>query len=626
MSEQLLRDLLAARAARSALPAPRVVTLGIEDATGAADGGGVQRRGATVHTTPQAILIGPWGGPPADGACGHCLGIRWQRLRMPPRRDALETGSGFRGAGAWPVLTEHLADAVWAAYTAGFGPDAGPADDLARVTAVDMTTLFTTTVPVLRESRCPSCTTPARPDRASADPQLRPRTKPDPGTYRQRGPADYGLRADALANPVCGALGPEIVPGLTSTTTAPVMGMGRLRGRSGLHDIGWSGQSNNYGHSRDLALLEGLERDAGTLRQRNVAPVVGSYDQLADDAIDPRDCGVYANATYATAPGLEPFDPERAIPWVWGYSLRDERPVLVPQRITYYSSGTPGDRFVNECSNGCASGGSIEEAILFGLLELIERDAFLLGWYGAADLTEIDLTAGASPAVRAMLDRSEFLGYRVRLFDNRIDLPIPAVTAVAERLDGGPGLLVFAAGASLDPEAAIEGALAEMCTYIASHPARYQRRRAELEAMADDFDLVTSLQDHGDLFAVPRMRRHARRYLEPARSLPKEAVYADWRDRRRPTADLLVDVRYCRDELTGLGLDVIMVDQTSPVQERFGLHNVAMIVPGLVPIDFGWKLQRALHLPRMFSAQRRGGLRASDLTLADMHQVPHPFP
>jgi ribosomal protein S12 methylthiotransferase accessory factor len=51
-----------------------------------------------------------------------------------------------------------------------------------------------------------------------------------------------------------------------------------------------------------------------------------------------------------------------------------------------------------------------------------------------------------------------------------------------------------------------------------------------------------------------------------------------------------------------------------------------MIVPGLVPIDFGWKLQRALHLPRMFSAQRRGGLRASDLTLADMHQVPHPFP
>jgi ribosomal protein S12 methylthiotransferase accessory factor len=332
---------------------------------------------------------------------------------------------------------------------------------------------------------------------------------------------------------------------------------------------------------------------------------------------------VYTDATYAALDRLEPFAPERAMPWVWGYSLRDERPILVPQRIAYYSTGTPGDRFVDECSNGCASGGSLEEAILFGLLELIERDAFLLGWYGAADLTEIDLTGAATPSARAMLDRSEFLGYRVRLFDNRIDLPIPAVTAVGERLDGGPGLLVFAAGASLDPATAIEGALDEICTYIPSQPVRYATRGPELEAMADDFDRVTSLRDHAELFAVPRMRRHALRYLEPVRSAPYEKLFADG---RTPSADLLDDVRFVVGELAALGHDVIVVDQTSPAQARFGLHNVAMIVPGLVPIDFGWQLQRALHLPRMFTAQRRGGRRERDLTPADLHRVPHPFP
>ncbi|MFD3453296.1 YcaO-like family protein [Streptomyces sp. NPDC058691] len=31
-------------------------------------------------------------------------------------------------------------------------------------------------------------------------------------------------------------------------------------------------------------------------------------------------------------------------------------------------------------SNGGAIGSCMEEAVLFGLLELIERDAFLLGW------------------------------------------------------------------------------------------------------------------------------------------------------------------------------------------------------------------------------------------------------
>ncbi|GGM34971.1 TOMM precursor leader peptide-binding protein [Dactylosporangium sucinum] len=628
MTEKLLRDALAERAAHRGLPAPQVATLGIEDATAVADG--VDRRAATVHLTPQAVLVGPWGGPPDGAACGHCLAVRWQRLRPVPTRDALETGPGFESAGEWPLLTQHLADAVWAVYAAVYGAGSGaaarPADGLARVTSVDVRTLVTTTVPVLADARCPACSAEHAPDRGAADPRLRSRTKPDPNTYRLRRPAEYRLPVAALANPVCGAIGTDCVVDMSSPTTAPVLGMWRIRGRRGLADMGWSGQTNNFARSRDVGLLEGLERDAGSLPRQHVAPVVGAYRELAGDALDPRDCGVYSDDTYASNERLEPFDPDRAIPWVWGWSLRDERPVLVPRRISYYSTGTDGDGFVDECSNGCASGGSLEEAILYGLLELVERDAFLLGWYGGADLTEIELAGTATPATRAMLDRARFLGYHVRLFDNRIDLPIPAVTAVAERLDGGPGLLGFAAGASLDPDTAIEGALEEICSYIPSLSAHHGRRRAELEAMASDFSLVRTLRDHAELFTVPAMREHGRRYLEPARSLPKDTVYADWLGRRPYSTDLLDDVRCLRDALTGLGHDVIVVDQTSPEQRMVGLHNVCMIVPGLVPIDFGWSLQRALHMPRTFTAQRRGGLRSTDLTAAELHRVPHPFP
>jgi ribosomal protein S12 methylthiotransferase accessory factor len=619
MTEKLLHDLLAVRAARAGLPAPRVATLGIDDAIAVVDG--VDRHTATVHLTPQAVLVGPWGGPPIGGACGHCLSIRWQRLRPVPTRDALETGPGFEPAGEWPLPTRHLADAVWAVYAGTFTvtPTGGPA----RVTSIDVRTLVPTTFPVLAEGRCPRCSVERAPDRAAADPRLRSRTKRSPDTYRLRRPSEYRLPVAALANPVSGAIGAESVPNLASTTTAPVLGMWRNRARNGLADMNWSGQTNNFARSREVGLLEGLERDAGSLPRQNVAPVVGSYRQLAGEALDPRDCGVYSDEAYASSDRLEPFDPDRAIPWVWGWSLRDRRPILVPRRIAYYSTGTDADRFVDECSNGCASGGSLEEAILYGLLELIERDAFLLGWYGAADLTEIDVTGSATPTTRAMLDRARFLGYHVRLFDNRIDLPVPAVTAVAERLDGGPGLLGFAAGASLDPDAAIEGALEEICGYLPSLPVSHRRRQAELEAMAGDFSLVRTLRDHAELFTVPAMREHAHRYLEPARRLPKDAVYA----RRRPAStDLLDDVRYLCDALTAPGHDVIVVDQTSPEQRMVGLHNARVIVPGLVPIDFGWSLQRALHLPRMYTAQRRGGLRPSELTAADLHRVPHPFP
>ena len=87
--------------------------------------------------------------------------------------------------------------------------------------------------------------------------------------YRLRTPDDYGLPVGALANPVCGALGPEVIRGLGSPTTSPALGMWRQRGRLGLHDMSWSGQSNGFGRSRQLALLEGLERHAGSLARQN---------------------------------------------------------------------------------------------------------------------------------------------------------------------------------------------------------------------------------------------------------------------------------------------------------------------------------------------------------------------
>ena len=64
----------------------------------------------------------------------------------------------------------------------------------------------------------------------------------------------------------------------------------------------------------------------------------------------------------------------------------------------------------------------------------------------------------------------------------------------------------------------------------------------------------------------------------------------------------------------------------SPEQRRLGLATVNVTVPGLVPIDFGWDRQRALHHPRVRTAPHAAGLLDHDLTDADLHRVPHPFP
>ncbi|WP_103531409.1 TOMM precursor leader peptide-binding protein [Streptomyces sp. SM11] len=633
-----LQSGLTARHTRSpspdGLPAPYAVPLGAADVLGFGrpDPYAHTRPAANVQLTSRAVLIGPWGGGPDASACGQCLAMRWQRLRSRSEREALELGHQPHGAVHWPVLTEYAVDAVWATYEAvvrgtATRSDATPADRaLPQVTRVDLVTLATATFPLLPEPLCPACVHEVPDTAQAARMELRPTPKPDPDGYRIRSLDSYPLPTAALANPVCGALGSDTWINPASTTTAPVAGTHFVRGYAGLNDVTWSGQANRYATSRTLAHLEGLERYAGTHRRRGTSPVADSYRNLSGQALNPADCGFYPPQTYATDPLVSPFDPDRAIPWVWGHSLRDDAPILVPVRLAHYSAGVEADNFVFECSNGCATGSSPEEAILFGLLELVERDAFLLAWYGRARLTAIDLTTATTPAVRSMIDRAALHGYDVHAFDTRMDLAVPVVTALAVRRDGGHGTLSFSAAAGFDPADTVEAALSEVLTYIPHLPYQVAERRAELEAMERDFSKVLHLKDHAQLYGLPSMARHAAEYLEPAAVLPLEETFADWQPLRPRTGDLLDDLRLLRDRLTGAGYDVIAVDQTTPEQHRMGLHTVSAIVPGLLPLDFGWGRQRALAMPRLRTALRAAGRRADDLPEAEIKAAPHPFP
>jgi ribosomal protein S12 methylthiotransferase accessory factor len=103
-------------------------------------------------------------------------------------------------------------------------------------------------------------------------------------------------------------------------------------------------------------------------------------------------------------------------------------------------------------------------------------------------------------------------------------------------------------------------------------------------------------------------------------------VYAADRPVPPLSDDLAEDLRRCVDMVAAAGFDVLVVDQTLPEQRALGVATVNVIVPGLLPIDFGWERQRALHMPRLRTALREAGLVDHDLGEQDLHRVPHPFP
>ena len=145
------------------------------------------------------------------------------------------------------------------------------------------------------------------------------------------------------------------------------------------------------------------------------------------------------------------FHPDAPMDWVWGYSFLQERPILVPELLAYYSLGC-GEGFVYETSNGCALGGSLEEAIFHAIMEVVERDSFLLTWYAKLPLPRLDLRSANDKELQLMVDRiQEVAGYDLYFYNSTMEHGIPSVWAIAKNRRSKGVNLICAAGANPDP-------------------------------------------------------------------------------------------------------------------------------------------------------------------------------
>jgi ribosomal protein S12 methylthiotransferase accessory factor len=588
-----------------------------------------------VRTELSQVVIGPWEVPGQPG-CLTCAESR--RAWIRPDRAEL--------AAVWHAHREQLRSrpAAWLTGLAAQLVGSVVAGELARVAAghqprtrngllrLDLAELAVTRHPFLPDPACPDCGRLPDDSPEAAELTLQPRRAHQPGSYRVR---PIAAELDELvARYVDDQAGlvrslDEERDGTQVVTRAPL-------GVRGFAMEGY-GRSGNPRTSRAIALLEALERYGCSPADRRTV-VLASYTEVSDRAVDPRTLGLHAPQQYA-APGFRfrPFDVDKPYRWVWGWSFACQQPILVPESCAYY--GIPYDQgpekdhdhgFVLEVSNGCALGGCLEEAILYGILEVAERDAFLLMWYARLAPPRVDLATATDPVLPLLAASiAAVSGLSVHVYDISVEQGIPCVCALAVNPDPGNGrpALALAAGSHVDPERAVRNALSELSPSLAAlsrafaAPGGVDRARA----LVEDPDLVRQMTDHAFLYTHPAA---ADRLDFLARS-PRRATMPEVGDpeRRWLTSDDLREnlveavSRYSRH-----GLDVVVVNQTSAEHRASGLHCVKVLIPGTLPMTFGHRHRRTHDLPRLFQVPKLLGYTDQPLTPADLNSYPHPFP
>lgn len=578
------------------------------------------------------IILGPIYIPAkGNNPCPHCLERRWLENRSKEEQFALMTSTQALIFGHNPRLTLFALETIWAVLESAFSQKSvvthSESGEYPFYT-LNLESLQVSKYQLMQNSSCPVCAvlTPDTPEAAQIE--LSSCIKHAISNYRLIEATDYNFPMTGYINPVCGVLGSVATLDYLNTLTAPVNGVFRVRNKYGVYDAWWGGHANKYHQSLYLGILEGLERYAGHKPRGKQITIFDSYENLYPDALDPRECGLYQPEYYRKHfPRYLPFSPERKIHWVWGYSFRKACPILVPEQMAYYLKYRDEHaHFVQDSSNGCATGSCLEEAIFYGLLELIERDAFLITWYARLALPRIDPWSCQHQETLFVLDCIDKQGYNLHLFDARLDLSFPAVIGVAKRRDTHLGQIVLAAGSSLDPENAIRGTLCEIASYIPSFVRRLESQLETIRAMVHDYTKVTSLEHQTLLYGLPEMTKHTDFLFQNPKIRSVEDTYGEWMEVSPRNQDLRDDLLYCVDEVLKLGMDVIVVDQTCPEQMHARLKTVCVIVPGLMPMDFGWGRERVFGLPRLKTVPRNAGFRETDFESDVNNVLPHPFP
>ena len=529
-----------------------------------------------------------WVGPlfrPGRSACWECLAQRLRRHRAVEayvQRRTGQTDPLVLPRSAVPA-SERLALNLAALQIAKLviAERAEGSED--AIVTLDLHTLTAARHVVVRRPQCGACGQPLDPARVPASPGLQPQPIlfTADGGYRVVAPETTFARYEHHVSPVTGIVG-ELraarLPG--GSDTLHVYRAGRLSLPVDTPDLlrhllrlRAAGKGATDGQAMTSGLCESLERYSGTC-QGDEPRVRASYRSLGGRAIHPNRCMQFSERQYVTAgpwsPGDAawsavpvPFDEEAAIDWSPVWSLTDRSFKYLPASFCYYGHPRLTEvRHNPPDSNGCAAGNTLEEAILQGLLELVERDAVAIWWYNRVPRPGVDLDSFGDPYLAALRRTYAGLNREIWALDLTGDLGIPVFAALSRGLDPDAGPIIFGFGAHADARLALRRAFTEMNQSLPGVRVR----------VADE------------------------PHLHPAAGVPVHAR-GDFPSTR--PVDLLDEVLRWQARLEHHGLEMLILDQTRP---DVGLPVVKVIVPGLrhwwarfapgrlydVPVQLGW--------------------------------------
>jgi YcaO-like protein with predicted kinase domain len=321
-----------------------------------------------------------------------------------------------------------------------------------------------------------------------------------------------------------------------------------------------AGKGIEPSYSRAGAILEAIEFEVGE-------HPVGPY-RIARAIELPQEERLPLEACFPTRSSvLNDFTP---IAWEEVTNIQNGAPKLIPSDLIWLVTRIKGQSlmYVQMGSNGMASGGSVEDAILAGLYEVIERDAWTINQFlldSGLLLTRSPLAA-MPPRIEACVRKIERANLKLHLFDITNDYRVPVFSAIILDLSGHCAGTFGGYGCHLNAEIAALRAITEAtqarCCYISGARDDLFRRQFLLMKRMDQHKL-------NDMF----------------NQLPAGHPLSEYRVLDFP--DVRSELRYLLKLIRQVGVSEVFVKEMGSYLDG-AVHVVRVFSPQCEPFRFDW--------------------------------------
>ncbi len=343
------------------------------------------------------------------------------------------------------------------------------------------------------------------------------------------------------------------------------------------------GSSKIETEAKFYAMAEAVERYCA-LNERKGEYIRGSYKDLKPKAVDPI---LFLGFTEKQLKSEDfekfRFDENTVFNWIPVKSLFDNSEHLIPAQLVfaeydYEKWKEPIIRFPT--STGAACGSSIENAILTGLREVIERDNYLINLWNGLSPSQIDLSRVDS--IKKLLKEIKEKGIEVYCVDLSLDfIEVVAGIFLIDRSDKGPAVSIgISCGEDMEDE--IGNALREAYSvYLSRKSLFFENRNSKFPANTDsEWASFKNVVNWNSLIYLDKISYFLK---GPVKSLKEKTIYEE------------SDVKTLKRK----GYHGFYVDISEENVRNAGLFVIKVMVPELLATssfeDFPYKRNKRLY-------------------------------